>query len=348
MKTKHIIITAITLFIGCGLFTACEQEIEFKGKITEPMLVVNGFLTPDSLIKVHLSESHFFTTPSSQFKNIENAEVSILYENGSEEVLRYTTDGYYQGNNTPTPGEKIKIKVLSSGYEQIETSTDIKEKISLTSVEAGNYRVNKSASLMYITNNKYDTIGINHNCFVDVNLKFSDPGGIQNYYRLVLNITEYYSGGTIQTRPAYFYVKDALAGSQMDLLDFEGGIEPYNEFADDLYDGKDFSLRIPINYYSYYESKQQPNPDGMYYNPYSDPEEEEEELIRIELTAKLQSISRDYYLYLKTRSEAEASSDFGGLFSEPIQIYSNVKGGLGILGSYNSSNRTISLNIPEK
>jgi hypothetical protein len=55
----------------------------------------------------------------------------------------------------------------------------------------------------------------------------------------------------------------------------------------------------------------------------------------------LQSLSPSYYMYLKTR-EANSDSD---LFTEPVQIYTNIKGGIGIFGSYSNSTHRIELTI---
>jgi V/A-type H+-transporting ATPase subunit B len=52
------------------------------------------------------------------------------------------------------------------------------------------------------------------------------------------------------------------------------------------------------------------------------------------IQVQLQNISPSYYLYLKTFSEYSNSIDF---FSEPIQVFSNVSGGIGIFGAYSSN-----------
>ena len=53
----------------------------------------------------------------------------------------------------------------------------------------------------------------------------------------------------------------------------------------------------------------------------------------------LQQISKDLYLYLKTRS-ASGGDDF---LSEPVQVHNNIIGGLGVLGSYASVVKVIEI-----
>jgi hypothetical protein len=95
----------------------------------------------------------------------------------------------------------------------------------------------------------------------------------------------------------------------------------YNVFSDDLFDGKQYSLKFSINEYKDYYGEGQKD-------------------IKKEVYINLQTISKGYYLYLRTRDASDNSNDF---FSEPIQIFNNVEGGIGILGSYTSSVKKIDL-----
>ena len=52
-----------------------------------------------------------------------------------------------------------------------------------------------------------------------------------------------------------------------------------------------------------------------------------------EVTINLQKISHSYYHYLQTR----AGINTRNFFAEPVQVYSNVDGGIGIMGSYTNS-----------
>ena len=52
-----------------------------------------------------------------------------------------------------------------------------------------------------------------------------------------------------------------------------------------------------------------------------------------EITINLQKISHSYYLYLQTRAGIKTNT----FFAEPVQVYSNIDGGLGIMGSYTNS-----------
>jgi hypothetical protein len=94
-----------------------------------------------------------------------------------------------------------------------------------------------------------------------------------------------------------------------------------NEFSDELFNGKEYSLKFSFNSSTYIYKDQTYNQTSKV-------------PIKQELNIELQSISESYFKYLRSQSASASTIEF---FSEPVQIYSNVKGGIGILGSYSSS-----------
>ena len=100
----------------------------------------------------------------------------------------------------------------------------------------------------------------------------------------------------------------------------------YHVFTDALFDGNEYTLKLRVAT-SYNNDDDADTNEGDNYNI---------EPAYMELCVDLQHITKDYYLYLKSRASAWGNGDFGGMFSEPIQIYNNIQGGIGILGSYTS------------
>ncbi|MDR2621646.1 MAG: DUF4249 domain-containing protein, partial [Dysgonamonadaceae bacterium] len=66
----------------------------------------------------------------------------------------------------------------------------------------------------------------------------------------------------------------------------------------------------------------------VYFPPY-----EGYKITSLAMQVTLQSLSPSYYMYLKTR-DANSESNF---FTEPVQIYTDIKGGIGIFGNYSNS-----------
>src|SRR5690554_1082882 len=79
-----------TFILASLLFVSCEKELEFKGEVVEPMLVVNSVFLPDTNIEVSLTQSRFFLNSSNEnYRKITDGDVD-LYENGEfKEKLAY-------------------------------------------------------------------------------------------------------------------------------------------------------------------------------------------------------------------------------------------------------------------
>ena len=73
MNTK----TFLTILAVSFIAISCEKDVEFKEEITNPLVVVNSFITPDSIIAANVSLSRFFLSDTTAFRNINNAEVNL-------------------------------------------------------------------------------------------------------------------------------------------------------------------------------------------------------------------------------------------------------------------------------
>jgi len=323
MKTLYIFIILIA-----AILTSCETTIDFNGKDTNPLLVVNSIISPDSAIKVHVSESRFFLEDDSKFVNLNNATVKLLINNVEYEQLKPVQNGYYLGTYVPKPGDKLKIIAYSSKYEEVSATTEIIPANPVLSVDTSTVILEKTALLSYNYNQTTpDTIGFTINNQFKINVNFNDPANVQNFYKITLKMKVWLSDGTTQIGKYYFNSDDVVFGSTSEsgIFDNTGG-NYYHVFSDDLFDGKSYSLKLSSNFYSYLYFNNTPSKSGNLFEPLT--------ITKNELIVELQSISKSYYLYLKTR---DASNTFVDFFSEPIQIFSNIQGGIGIFGSYNSA-----------
>jgi hypothetical protein len=116
------------------------------------------------------------------------------------------------------------------------------------------------------------------------------------------------------------------------LFDFIAGqTEEQNDqqvLNDELFNGKEINFKIKQ---SYYFLKIMPGFEE-YFN-----KSRSTESIQI----NIQSISKDLYLFLKTKEAS--NNNIGNIFSEPVLIYNNVENGIGILGSYTNQVKKIDL-----
>ena len=314
LLTKYCFVLLSVIF-----FTSCEKVIEFNGSVTEPMVVVNSFVTPDSVISAQVSLSRFFLSNEVTFDMVDNATVSLLVNGSPKEPLIYAANGVYVGTYHPAIGDSIRLHVQAPGKNEVSCGTSIEPQTSVLSVDTSS--VFNGAKTPIITVNKttgfIDTIGNSLGRTLKFVLRFSDNPAVQNYYRLVVITKTYTSKGFMQDYN--FSFDDIVSGNaNKDAVGPPTSLtsNKYNVFSDDLFNGKQYPLTFSIQ-----------DVKNVYY-----PGKAKAATIR-EVNINLQSISKSYYLYLQTRTSIKTNT----FFAEPVQVFSNVDGGIGILGSYTSN-----------
>lgn len=278
------------------VFHSCDVVVDLDIEDHTPVLVLNSLLSPDSIAAVSLSHS-LGAFEQGSISEVKDATVR-LYENDS-----YLTDaiyveddfslGYYQFEGVyPTSGKNYKIEALHNEYESVFSSTTIPELVPINSLTIDSVIEYQDEFIIDYT--------------ASVTFSFEDHPQQENYYMLELIYEdEYYS------YPRYFFSNEASFGSSMGVdseYAFAGDVAI---FSDNLFNGETKS--IEFGYWSYIH---------MY-----EGEEVEQSLVKL----KFSSISKDYYLYKKSRLASRDSDEFFG--GEPIQVYTNIQNGLGVLVS---------------
>jgi hypothetical protein len=144
---------------------------------------------------------------------------------------------------------------------------------------------------------------------------FIDPPGI-NYYEISMNIDPWYLWFMNNTDPVI---------TTTGILDYEPGTLI---FSDNLFDGKTASIKVNYSVEAYVFPRIGNDPKYEY-----------------NLNISFRSISESYYLFKQKQIVYLFSlqSDIFTGASEPVQLYSNVKGGYGIFAGYSSDDRTINV-----
>lgn len=341
MKAKYNIITFLLLIF---FFPACEREVDFSGAQTDPLLVLNAFLTPDSLMSVHLTESVFFLNDNSRFKRVNDASVKLTINDQEPEELTLIGKGKYVSSRKPEAGDKISISVEHPVLPDVSCSGKMPVKPLINSVDFSDIRIEKTITgiMTEKINGKVvnsDTTFTNKVIGV-MNVTFSDPVDDVNFYRLATYVRTYFPDDTYSDRVLYFSPDDPVFAGGVMSDPFEMSYSySYGEFSDELFDGKKYTLKANVTLGEYEEnsSGQPGGGDDMYYK--SGSLEYAVDQVRMDLHVELQGITGDYFYYLRSRGLSEANM-MGNLFSEPVQIYNNIKGGIGILGNYTTSSHT--------
>jgi hypothetical protein len=326
MKQKYIH-TAIIILLLTSV-SSCEKNIRFNGEEQTPLLVINSILSPDAFLSASASKSVFFLSDDENTA-MENADITVFVNGAS--IGKYTfsgsdstygADGSMQYVKTasnyvlpykPKAGDRIRYEASAPNLQSIVCETVIPQTTDILSLE---------------TDIVTDTSFVMNFYGIDFRLKFRDRPNERNYYRLALyvkGVFERYHEGNYITDTLIYATRltsdDMLlkTGAPTDKILTGETPDNYHVFTDELIDGQEYTLKF-----------------HSILDPYLDREK------KLAVIVRLISITEDYYLYLRTLSAAKAIGN--SLFAEPIQIYNNIKGGIGILGACSTSERSVELN----
>lgn len=374
----------IYIFILASLiFVSCEKELEFKGDVVEPMLVVNSVFLPDANIEVSLTQSRFFLNSSNDnYKKISDGDVD-LYVNGEfKEKLAYKKkevinefdysfydDSYqepeemvYISDYKPKVNDELQLKAAAPKLNSVYTNIiKVPHSVEILSSNISNYRAQlnkffwgdndffipieeKGAEMIddgdeFANNSYYLKEEFN------LQFDFQEEAKTNNYYILEIFSNKISSNG----RQVYqklnhkkknftddgfgidfnsFMIKNSVFAQNLDveISIFEDEfyeMSDYFIFDDGLIDGERFKFDLDITISGDVELSL------------------EQKLLKNELIIILTHLSKEYFLYKKSL-DAYLEESYS-LFSEPIQVYTNINNGIGIFATKNSSKYVINL-----
>ncbi len=302
-----------------GVLSACETPLELSppGGYT-PVLVVNSFFTPDSVWTVRVSRSAAIDEPASVRELFAlDATVTVTGEGGYSETLRHAGDGTYrsQGGYRPLEGATYVLDASSSGLGSVRAvSHSPKLKTGFVSIVpesnelADDPRQRVRFKVTDLPGKSYFRLELHQvapSCrdssgYIGVH---DDPEGVLDYTML-----------TFESSDPSFYDNAALLDEPPNALD-EADIPFFTAyFSDRLFENATREFEIffePITFETEIESRFMLVVSGM-----------SEEQVQYDRTLILQ----DNYLFAENV-----------LFTRPIDVYSNVEGGLGIFAGYTNN-----------
>ncbi|MDF1560526.1 MAG: DUF4249 domain-containing protein [Bacteroidales bacterium] len=325
MKKLIIYLPIIVLMLVTA--GACESEIKFKGSEVEPMIVIYSLLNPDSLVTVTIAESHAVFESRYEPRQITNASVRLYRDGELIETLTYvpvtTLPDYYPADrfsryvslsHKPVHGSTYRIEVDVDGLESAWGETRLPEPVPVISVDTGSVIIEEYSGE------------------VKIKVKFRDPADTDNYYRLTAKaLTGTYLGNLNEpydpSFPVTVYNSDIGYGALSEPLiapqqeDDLFGMYLQNDFylfMDELIDGKEYSLTLAYSY---------PGPLAIDHYEF------------IHAYFSLHTITKDVYLYLLSYSAQRQTID--NFLAEPVPVYTNITGGLGVVGAVSVSTDTL-------
>jgi len=329
MKTKNIIFLP---FIAL-LLVSCEKQIDFEPEDVSPYVVMVSKPEGDSLMSVYLGRSRFFLD-NRDFGSINDATVTLTaggvssvgiftpqcfmllndnfyYEKKSKDYYDdyyYYDTIYYDGYTftlRPRPGDTVRLSAIIPGVVEPVTATTVipnRPHVEILDFAADTLDEAGYSNLYYRVRIRVYNEGLN---FFGVSLSRGEAR------RTDIDSAMRWDSSIV--RQVSFEVNDALVNNQSleSALDGDdGSFSGYNMyFSSELFSGgyHDFTLEFS----GYWKQ------DGV-------------DQLDIPLYVNVTQFSEDLYRYNLTTRKSD--SDLDELFAEPVQVYCNINGGIGILG----------------
>lgn len=298
-KSNEIKEFSVPIYLGLALLvllSSCAGLTSMEIPFEKPSLVINSYFTADENWQVTLSQSHHVLDIGSP-AYVNTGTVFITGSDGSYIPFTFVKDGVYT-NDSLLPKANVDYTVNASApdYE---------------SVSATDYAPSKPE----ITDVKLDYFNSTINIPAEYKLSFTlkDKAGEDNYYMfMIANSNSFFDS----TEFEYFYLPTFISTDPImeyevkySFSDFlEGQEANYVErvfFSDELFDGSDRTFTFyPTN------------------------------VVDEKIYFYLLSVSKTYYLYeISSYKQIDAKSN---IMAEPVKVYNNVDGGMGIFAGYST------------
>ena len=293
------------------LFASCDIVVDLDIPEHERVLVVNSILTTDSMINASISHS-VGAFDASSISYVNNATVEV-YEDGvllgemdEQASLSYDSSGELDSTYVYNFNQNpVAGKIYS--YEIVHPDYEA-VRAETTVPAAVKLNVNDVTLLSEQDYEKH----------FRVRFSFNDARE-DNFYRLRLRNPNTYYGF------AYFESNDASmissAGVQSDGATFYGDEAL---FDDEMFNGTEKEISI-----DFFDSK------SLWF---------EEEEIEVQFILELTSVSESYYTYIRSLRAHFDNQDQFIFAGEPVQVFTNIENGLGVLGSMSLD--TVLLELP--
>ena len=330
-----------SLFAAAVLLAACEKQIDIDVDDLEPQVVVKAQTEVGTPLSVGLTYSRpvygnfYVYYGDDYFRKVTDATVTLTVDGTATETTTHNS-GTYTFAHIPQPGEVLKLNISVPGHDEVSATDTVPLRPNISDIDTSS------------------TIGDGYfDVMQNINIDFSlnDDASVDNYYSIRLRevdtiITTYSdNNGNIVSQDAsmdefycWFECTDYLLVSNTNIdVDIEdptvsstySGTAMY--FTDATINGQSHRIRIKPRQYSW----------GYGYYDYED-YYPSDITANVTLYLEVTAFSRDLYLYRQTIN-SYIDDELLGFFSEPVQVHSNISGGIGIFGVSSTTVNQITL-----
>lgn len=312
----------VYIVVGILMLTSCYQEIDIEKYREDPKIVMHSFVSDDG-ISVRLSKSYFIKDGAPESNSLENASVSLVVNGQNEGLVPHIGEGIYRLDRYFASGDNVRLEVSCNGMKGVFSEVQMPVKADIEKLEYRLYTKEDESFLKF-----------------DFKVTFTDPSPTEDYYAVCLEYMDLTADSDydvftkriinldIGNEPL---LKPELGIFEDWIIDGSPMYDGFYTFSDRKINGMSYTLNLGAHLYESgletVESSDGNIPSGA----------------KGKLTVMLMKISEGYYRFCDTMAKA-GMDDFGDMgFAEPVRIYGNVRGGIGILGAYIADKKTVYL-----
>jgi len=321
---KRLIIYQIIIF-SITINSGCINEMKFSEDQQLGEIVVNCLLSPDSLVKANVTNSRFFLKPDSSFSVVRGLSIEMKVNKNFKENLKLKGSNYVSTYRTAS-GDKITLIIKDPANGKLLTAETVVPKKAIimeidSLLEYTSSSFTTHDTILSTGIKRIDTLGLAMNGIQNFTIHFDDAPDTVNFYRISAILRHTFVDNKRAEKKLILYPND-LAIERIDGADIfdANSNRNFNIISDKLFDGKSYELKI-YSKMIYFKA----TPDKIKYPSPNLPQIP----VKSEIIFDLQAISDDFFNYLKTVKYNNTDLQY---FSEPVQIYSNINNGTGILG----------------
>ena len=319
------------IFLGAvALLASCTKEIEFKGEQSDPRLVINSIVEPGQPVKARISKSYFFLD-NTEDTQVPSDLVATLYVNGNaigemtpQNDTIWGTEFYwnpapvyygwnvYASSYCPAEGDVVSITASANGFNPVEGSTGALP--DLPDCRIKSFQLIETESWPTAYDDEDTTWQYNDTYELVVELTDTNPNVLDCYKMSINEDYHYYDTLDHYLYHWHAYIRDysdpifGTISTGTDISVIDDLSESNGTFTDQFFDGHSYNVKLSV-------AVSYARPEGN-----SDP---------FSIPINVEHITKGYYNYLNTSNQGDETIQF---FSEPIQTFTNVNGGYGIVG----------------
>ena len=313
----------LNLLIIVLLFSSCKEYIDYELEEAERKIVLNGFITPDETVKINITKSLSSAEKDVKLEYLENLSVQLFEEGNLVSNLEYDNLGFYKSDFIPTANKNYIVKATGSNFSDVEASTFLKKECEIRQFDV-NLSFERNEYTDYDGNIYYDS-ELSGNVEITINDNNDD-----NYYLIELykkDTVEWFDYennvvfDTLINNTIYTYPNSSYDQNSVNIYSdskFDGHI-----YSNEFNNSETMSFDLSVNIYNYSITDGNLTNNTLFLNVYT--------------------FNKDYYQYAKSYSNYQDNE--GNPFTAAVNVYSNVKNGLGLFTAYSVTKDSIEVNI---